>query len=140
MLPDDRDQEHFLHRSREVIARTSNPNTNIIILSGDVHYAEILRDDCSAHIHGYALKEWTSSGLSHSDGEYPYIGAIPYHLGLYLAPPTYSSEKDRYPNRNAAVIDFSLGKRREDSAAELTVIGREGQTVLTDRLDHAYFG
>lgn len=139
MLPDDRDQEHFLHRSREVIARTSNANTNIIILSGDVHYAEILRDDCSAHIHGYPLKEWTSSGLSHSDGEYPYIGSLPFHLGLYLVPPTFSTDRDRYSKRNAAIIDFTLGQTHRDSVAELTIIGREGQKVLSERLDNSYF-
>ena len=140
IIPDDRDQEHFYERSREAVVRTRNPLTNIILISGDTHYAEILSDECTEHIHGYALKEWTSSGLSHSDGEYPYIGSLVYHLGNFLIPPVFSTDKDRYSKRNAGIIDFKLGKTMKESSVELRIISKEGDVVLRDFLDESYFG
>ena len=45
--------------------KTFNNKTKILILSGDVHYAEFLEDKCTHYIHGYNICEFVSSGLTH---------------------------------------------------------------------------
>ena len=51
---------------------------------------EILEDPCTVHTHGYALTEYTSSGITHSEGEFPYIGSVIYWLQDLFVPQVYS--------------------------------------------------
>lgn len=97
ILPDDRDQERIYDLSKQALLQAYNPNTSsllpdleLVLISGDVHYGEILSDPCTQYTHGEPLQEFTSSGISHSDGEYPYIGAVPYVLGMFSTPDSFS--------------------------------------------------
>ena len=65
MIPDDRFCEHFYKKTREFLMTIRNPKTKIFLISGDVHHAEFTQDLCSKHIHGYPIREFTSSGLTH---------------------------------------------------------------------------
>ena len=40
---------------------------NPIVISGDVHMAEVLTDKCEKHRLGHSLVELTSSGLTHAN-------------------------------------------------------------------------
>jgi phosphodiesterase/alkaline phosphatase D-like protein len=98
ILPDDRGQERIYDISKQALLESYNPNTSkaqmvypdILLISGDVHYGEMLSDQCTEHTHGYKLWEFTSSGISHADGEYPYIGAVPYLLGMMSTPESFN--------------------------------------------------
>ena len=139
ILPVGRDQELFYPSSVKALLTAVNPKTNLVIITGDVHYGEIITDPCTLHTHGYVVKEYTSSGLSHSDGEYPYIGSIPYHLGMFHVDDTYNTVDERYPYRNAGFLDFNIGSSIETSTMEFTLIDREGNKVLHEALDWNHF-
>lgn len=47
-----------------------------MFISGDLHWAEFLEDECTSHIHGYPLREFVSSSLTHSQGVIPLFGGI----------------------------------------------------------------
>lgn len=36
------------------------------------------------------MKEYTSSGLSHSESEWPYIGKLLYYKNMYMVPPRFN--------------------------------------------------
>lgn len=141
MIPDeDRGgQERIYDVSRRVVMETVNKDTNIILISGDVHYGEIIKDDCSQLIHGYAIHEFVSSGLSHSDAEYPYIGPLPYWLIAYRFPETFSTEKDRYPGRNGGILKFELGSGKADSSVTFQLLDINGNIALSKTLDGEFF-
>lgn len=61
-----------------------------MLISGDVHYGEIITDPCTEHLQGYVVKEFTSSGLSHADGDWPYIGSLYYYEIMLKVGPQYS--------------------------------------------------
>lgn len=65
-----------------------------MLLSGDVHYGEILTDPCSEYLQGYVVKEYTSSGLSHSEAEWPYLGKVLYYKNMYMVPPRFNVRSD----------------------------------------------
>ena len=58
--------EEFFQKSRDFVLTLFNPKTNIILLSGDVHHGEIMVDPCTKFINGYEMREFTSSGMTHS--------------------------------------------------------------------------
>lgn len=68
ILPDDRPCEHFYPSTKKFLMSIVNPRTKFFYLSGDVHHAEFLVDDCSKHVHGYKIREFVSSGLTHGLG------------------------------------------------------------------------
>jgi len=77
-----------LERLTDIIKKYHVPG--VVLLSGDVHHAEIMRNNCS-HL-GYPLYEITSSGLTHSfASQVPFLGSafvdyvLPtkYRLGFY---------------------------------------------------------
>lgn len=53
---------------------------------------EILTDPCTVHTHGYPVMEYTSSGITHAEGEFPYVGASIYWIQDLLVPPIFSVE------------------------------------------------
>ena len=150
-LPYDRPQEFFYPGSLMAVLATTNPKTRrlgsseLVLISGDVHYGEILIDPCTEHLQGYRLKEYTSSGLSHSEAEWPYLGVIYYYYNMYMVPPRFNvvlshqTDADRWMNRNYAMINFELGDSIEDSKLHFELKDVQGRTVLKDSLGRDYF-
>lgn len=55
--------EHWDHKSRTKLLNMINNKKGVILLTGDIHFGEILLNTC----HTYPLLEITSSGLSHTE-------------------------------------------------------------------------
>lgn len=104
-----------------------------------MHYGEFITDPCTEHLQGYVVKEITSSGLSHSGGDWPYIGPLFYHKITLNVPPRYSAETDRYIHRNYGILDFQLGDTIEQSKLHATVRDLEGKTVLQEFFTRDHF-
>jgi len=139
ILPDDRFTESFYPNTRELLVGTVNPNTNIIFLTGDVHIGEMMLDECTAHLHGYALREYTSSGLTHSEGYYPVLGPLVGWIGDFVNPPRYSHNSARYLDRNVGVIDFHIGKEKGQSSYTFRLLDHEGRVRLEETMGPDYF-
>lgn len=86
-----------------------------MLISGDVHWAEFIIDDCTKYIHGYPLREFVSSGLTHGHGVIPLFGGIvdrwleiftPYDFNMGM------NYKGSYPAKfmenNFGTIDFLI--------------------------------
>jgi len=122
ILPDDRIfPEHWFDKSRQRLIGLIRKYkvSGVILLSGDVHYAEIMKHPCPQRV-GYNLYEFTSSGLTHYISEY-----IPFGGQLFneLFPHTYNSPKDRFMEKNFGMLKFSLE-------------GEEPKVLLEVRNDH----
>lgn len=86
-------------------------------LSGDVHHAEFLIDECSQHIHGYNLREFVSSGLTHgirTMNRYGFhIGHLVKEVHSILTPDTFTDFMDsdqyfdsRYYGNNYGLVEI----------------------------------
>jgi len=60
-------EESFKWQSKQRLFETirKNQKGNIVLLSGDVHHANVFHSPC-ASLTGYNLVEFTSSGMSHT--------------------------------------------------------------------------
>ncbi|KAL4455388.1 hypothetical protein ABPG74_012540 [Tetrahymena malaccensis] len=108
VLPDDRlVTEYWYNQSRQRLFdlfKKYKDTKRVVILSGDVHFAEILQEPDSIQTIGYNLFEITSSGISHSLGysKYP-----TFFINTFL-PNTYNEKKDRLFDLNYAVADIQI--------------------------------
>ena len=139
MIPDDRSCEHFYKRTREFLMTIRNPKTKIFLLSGDVHHAEFTEDKCSSYIHGYPIREFTSSGLTHGLGETGKFGRLLAEVVSFISPKTYNFtppsaiDTSRYYMNNFGIVDFNFGKKKEDNWVEWSIRNTKGEAVLTHR-------
>ena len=107
LLPDDRPiVEEFYQKTRDFVLTLFNPKTNIILLSGDVHNGEIMTDQCTKFINGYEMREFTSSGMTHSVDSV--TGALGDTVLDFLYPDTYNTVEDRFMKENYGVVEFEL--------------------------------
>lgn len=139
LLPDDRPIiETIFPKTRDMILSLHNPRTNILLISGDVHMAEIMEDKCSGLIHGYNIHEFTSSGLTHS--VHSVLGDLSDYALDFLYPETYNTVHDRYMKENYAVIDFHIDPENpSNSYAEVNIKDHGGKTRLHKFLTNAWF-
>jgi len=112
VLPDDRIiPEHWYAENRDRLIGLIRKYkvSGVVLLSGDVHFAEVMRYPCKEHI-GYELYEFTSSGLTHSVNNH-----VPYAEECLDAvfPETWSKRSERYIGLNFGVLRFSFGKEGE---------------------------
>lgn len=111
LFPDDRIiPEMWLDPSRDrlfdLIRKTKS--SGVVFLSGDVHFAEIMKYPCKSRF-GFDLYELTSSGLTHSlTSDFPLIGN---RYPMNLIPETFSTKKDRYVDRNFGVLNITFGEK-----------------------------
>lgn len=92
--------------------------THAVLLSGDVHFAEIGRRE--------GLHEITSSGLSFSIGDHL---AFAEKLLLFL-PNLYNNASDRYVGPNYGLVRINSSDDGAITTVELIVRSSEGQTKL----------
>jgi alkaline phosphatase D len=118
--------EHWYKHSQDkllqVIRKTQA--SGIILLSGDVHYAEIMKHPCPKRV-GYNLYEVTSSGLTHYMSGYnlPYGG----ELLNAISPTTFNSEKDRYMYKNFGLITVDFEDKKN---IKIEIKDEDGNTAL----------
>jgi outer membrane PBP1 activator LpoA protein len=115
-------------------------------LSGDVHQAEFLKDDCTAHIHGYPLKEFVSSGLTHGLSEAPVVGPLIKQVVELLTPKTYDDPlnarglyNSRFMDNNFGIVDFYFSNNGEPDHVVWSIRGRGGQTIYQKLLTEEFF-
>lgn len=118
--------EHWYKYSQDKLLQTirRTKRSGIILISGDVHYSEIMTHPCPKRI-GYNLYEITSSGLTHYMSGYnlPFGG----ELLNAISPETFNTVKDRYMYKNFGMISVDL----EDSkGVRLEIKDEKGKTVL----------
>ena len=125
IIPDDRlVPEHWYAANRDRLFELirNYKTSGVILISGDVHFAEILKYPCKEHV-GYEIFEFTSSGLTHHVSTH-----VPFadkYMDV-MVPKTWSSKKDRFLDLNFGVLKFSFGKERkvkfEARSANSTVV------------------
>ena len=134
VLPDDRIfPEHWFDSSRQRLIGLIQKFqvSGVMLLSGDVHYAEIMKHPCPQRV-GYNLYEFTSSGLTHFVSEYiPYGG----HLFNELFPFTFNEPKDRFMEKNFGTIRFSF--EREEPTVVLETRNDHGTIVLSKEISYS---
>ena len=104
-----------------------------------MYYGEIITNPCTEHLQGYVVKEITSSGLSHSGGDWPYTGPHFYHKITLDVPLRYNAETDRYIHRNYSILDFELEDTIEQSKLHATVRDLEVKTVREELFTRDHF-
>ena len=125
--------EHIFKSSKMFLLKLFNSKTNIVFISGDVHMAEIGKEECAAHINGYDLWEFTSSGLSHSVSNH--AGNITDVGTDFIYPDTYNTLYDRYTQENYGVIHFDIDPSQiEKSSIEVHLKDYWGNTRLYKKL------
>lgn len=125
--------ERIFPKTRELLLTLYNPKTRVILLSGDVHFAEILSEPCCTHVHGHPIYEFTSSGLSHSVRSI--FGSLADSALNFIFPDTYSTPADRFVDLNYAVMDFSIDpKNMNKSSVIFSVRDVDGHTRLSKTL------
>jgi alkaline phosphatase D len=93
ILPDDRMfPETWYKKSKDRLLEMINKRNGVILLSGDVHFGEIMKLHAGCNEVGYDLIEMTSSGLTHTLND-NFIFAKSMVDGIF--PDTYSTDKDR---------------------------------------------
>jgi len=101
--------------------------SGIVLVSGDVHYAEILTHPCPERVGYKNFYEISSSGLTHSATEAKGID--------HVVPNTYSTHKDRYFGKNFGMIKFEFqGDDVPDLIWEIRDL--EGNIVLERRIKY----
>jgi len=75
-----------------------------ILLSGDVHLAEILHLPCSKQNYGYDIYEVTSSGLTHTSRDHWPQGELFDKISF---PETYNRGQDRFVDLNFGTIEVT---------------------------------
>lgn len=95
----------------DVIARTGH--NNVILLSGNVHYAELSKSDAGA----YPLFELTSSGMTHIDWSYSKAANRFRVAGPFI-------------KRNFGLVEIDW-ETKPSPQVTLKVIGEDGKTGLS---------
>lgn len=109
------------------------------MISGDVHWAEFLVDDCTKHIHGYPLREFVSSGLTHGHGVIPLFGGIIDAWSQITTPYTFNMAlnfKKTYPAKflenNFGTMDFFIDDENpENDLVKWAIRDHKGFEVYT---------
>ena len=100
----------------------------VIILSGDVHYSELMSLHCKG-VTNYPLFEFTSSGISHSCCSTIPLSKTCYDIFTHILNGTYN-RGFFYPKDNFGVIDINWEQERETpSSLHLKVFSSFGDIV-----------
>ena len=118
ILPDDRifPEQWYIESKNKLIELIKKYKlSGVILLSGDVHYAEIMSHPCRERI-GFDLHEFTSSGLTHS-----ITNTVPIAEKIIdsIYPETYDTDVDRYFERNFGLVRISFEGEKPQVHLEL---------------------
>lgn len=103
----------------------------IILLSGDVHYAEIMKHPCRGRL-GLDLYEFTSSGLTHNAG-----GTVPGSDKVIesVFSDVFNAKEDRFYERNFGMINI-VSNGAGGPKIKLEAINYYGMKVLEKNLEY----
>lgn len=99
--------------------------SGVILLSGDVHYAEIMKYPCS-HKVGYNLYEFGSSGITH----YLWLESIVNTI----YPTHFNGPEDRYYGRHYTTLKFSFDGEKPSVTYETWHL--DGKKVLEKKVSY----
>jgi len=124
VLPDDRifpETWHATSRKRLISILRKYKKDKFLILSEDIHYAEIDTYPCPEEV-GFRLYEITSSGLTHSVNMLPAFGEFITNL----FPQTFNGPEDRYTDLNFGALNFDF----ENNKVTIQIRNYTGQVVI----------
>jgi Phosphodiesterase/alkaline phosphatase D len=124
-LPDDRIfTEKWYSWSREKLLSLIRKYkmSKVIFISGDPHFAEIMRYPCKERV-GYHLYEITSSGMTHAAPTFFH----PFVKAMY--PDTYNTKNERFLDKNFGLFRFSFEGNTSSIAVEIR--DENGKVVLS---------
>ena len=127
MLPDDRYlPETWFPKSRDRLIKLIKKYQigGVLLISGDVHYAEIMKHPCKERV-GFDLYEFTSSGITHHVTTHIPIPAD--RLIANVFPNTFNEVQDKFFERNFGAIRFHFG---EKSGVKLEARSYYGDVVI----------
>ncbi|TNV78844.1 hypothetical protein FGO68_gene703 [Halteria grandinella] len=124
--------ETFAYKNKRLLFDLLNKykKSNVLILSGDVHYAQFYSSKCKGFVGGYKLWEFTSSGLSHTQADFQ-IGATP-EMELLTHPFWTESDIKILPNFGQVDIDLLTDNSID---LHLTAFGIHGEILLQTTLN-----
>jgi alkaline phosphatase D len=111
--------ERWHDRSRERLWKLIDQYPGVILLTGDVHYGELLRIPCTKHV----FYEATSSGLTHSTSSM--LGFIA-SLGVHLFQPFNFNIGPKYLGKNFGTIEVDW----ENKEIEIAIRNSQGEPVI----------
>jgi len=101
----------------------------LILLSGDVHYTEMMKYPCKERI-GFELHEFCSSGITHyASSHVPNVDGVVSELYPY----TYNSKEDRYYERNFGKVRLTFGEKK---SVHMEAVNYYGATVLERQIPY----
>ena len=115
---------------------TSSSAPNVMFISGDVHYAEMLLAECSqGNSAQYLMPEMTSSGMTHS---WDTMGIASFFIYLFhfINRSPYQFERQWDPSLNFGEIDFFLD---EADASQNYIVMRTLQNDGDVLFENKYF-
>ncbi|KAL4498522.1 hypothetical protein ABPG72_019640 [Tetrahymena utriculariae] len=127
-LPDDR----FIPETWDIKSKerfyyiVNKTRASVVIISGDVHYAELMEHPCSQKKVGYKLVEITSSALSFNFNSISY-GEFESANYFVFTTPTYNEEKDRFNGMNYGIIEVEWDENNIGSTIIKLQVYTKGQ-------------
>ena len=95
----------------------------VVLMSGDVHTGEIMRNPCSKQRTGYDLYEITSSGMTHSAR-----GLVKYFAESWIPPTYHTRYQNLYQDLNFGIIDVNFTNGHVANIS-LQIRNKEGSIV-----------
>jgi len=126
VLPDDRlftETWYGGSRKRLLELIRKEKKSGVLLLSGDVHFAEVLKYPCPERLGYENFYEFTSSGLT----QYPPVPEAKQLLDE-MFPYTFNEPKERYFTRNFGMIRFSFAEK--EPKAVLEVRDEKGKVIM----------
>jgi hypothetical protein len=104
--------------------------SNVILLSGDAHIAQVYESACSSHIGQNKLYEYTSSGLSHTLGQGT---AFPEEVTENSSLPRHAVNKV-INELNYGLLEFDFTGQTESLDLTVHLKGIDGKDLFTQKL------
>ena len=133
ILPDDRIiiEYWFANSRQKLLAMLKKYNINgAVLLSGDIHWGELLEQPCWKYNFGYPLYELTSSGLTHNPG---IIIPLLNKIVTNLFPKTFSDRSNMYVGFNFGSIIVEFPEHHQ-SKISLQIRNIDGMVVIEKNL------
>ncbi|EAS04639.2 phosphodiesterase/alkaline phosphatase D-like protein (macronuclear) [Tetrahymena thermophila SB210] len=136
ILPDDRViPEKWYPDSRNRLfnlIQKHKDHQRVILISGDIHLAEILVEPNSVNKFGYNIIEITSSGLTHHIMDYKF----PQFIVDGFLPNTFNDRQHRLMDFNYALVDIKIDpENKENTQLEISIKDQNNATRLQVKIE-----
>ena len=135
IMPDDRflPESWYVPSKQKLYHLLKKYKKRVILLSGDVHYGEIMKHPCSCEQIGYPLYEITSSGMTHYFGD---GRIIKDKLANFAFPDTFSTKNDRFFFYNFGSIEITFDDNNIENSKIVIQIRDMNNSV---QLEHIFY-